>query len=453
MAYPFLVGLELMFLLVCSALCAGSESALSSVNQDDERKLKRHSTRCTQRLCWLLARREQLITTVIVQNTALNMVLSSVVTLGSMELWGAQSVWKALVAVTCVIILCGEMFPKALGARYSLGFLMWIAPFLQLSYWLLYPCACVSSALMHVLEGIFLPRHTTCLSREEIKTLIAVGAREGVISSTENQLFQRALQFKRIPLAHVMVPHTHFVSVFQDTPLSHVWDAFRTYSFSQLLVHDAAGIVWGFVHYWDIFGESKVLPSQSSDQMVSACVANTRAAVHRVGDLAQELCCVPNVADLFSVLDMLSVSKQQMALVVDERGDGEGLVTMTDIMEVIFGSLAGVSEGVEGYTVHGSMVQRMSKPRVDFQMKSVGTHEILCSGTVPLEYFNEVLGTRLQSRVYHTVGGLLLERFGRLPTVGDELVIEGLRFKIRRVLDRYVVSALVDTRACRSSVG
>lgn len=64
-----------------------------------------------------------------------------------------------------------------------------------------------------------------------------------------------------------------------------------------------------------------------------------------------------------------------------------------------------------------------------------------------------MLGTRLQSRVYHTVGGLLLERFGRLPTVGDELVIEGLRFKIRRVLDRYVVSALVDTRACRSSVG
>ncbi|UZW05821.1 hypothetical protein OSA55_00155 [Treponema pallidum] len=51
------------------------------------------------------------------------------------------------------------------------------------------------------------------------------------------------------------------------------------------------------------------------------------------------------------------------------------------------------------------------------------------------------------------MGGLLLERFGRLPTVGDELVIEGLRFKIRRVLDRYVVSALVDTRACRSSVG
>jgi CBS domain containing-hemolysin-like protein len=142
----------------------------------------------------------------------------------------------------------------------------------------------------------------------------------------------------------------------------------------------------------------------------------------RLRHLARPLPYVPEVKPALELLEEFRRSGGRMALVVDEHGHLAGLVTLTDLLEEIFGEM------IEPADRHKVLYERLEGGRV------------LIPARMEIRFFNEEFGADLEASGVETMGGLLLERLGRIPATGEELEIEGLRVRVRRAEPHRLVS-------------
>jgi putative hemolysin len=306
--------------------------------------------------------------------------------------------------LTYLSVSLGELVPKgiALQAAEPIGIALalpmrWLQTLAAPLVWLLNISA---SGVIRLLG--FKPAIAGELTHteEELRRLLAGAEQAGVIQSAEQEMLYKVFDFADKEVHEVMVPRPDVVAISIDMPPE---DALATIIDSPYtrypVFRESLDEVVGVLHVRDLFG-----------------------AIHDVGIAAVQLehvlrpaYVVPETKDLAALLGEFRRTKQHMAIVVDEYGVTEGIVTLEDVLEEIVGEIE------DEFDLPDTPVERIDEQHVRID------------GAYTIDDFNEEFGTGLAQEDYHTVAGLVFGELGRAPEVGDEVQVDGLRLRVLEV--------------------
>lgn len=310
--------------------------------------------------------------------------------------------------ITYLHIVVAEQAPKYLAIQRARETSLWVAYPLHLFYRGAYPFIWfVNASANWILQllgvsirpGAEMEAHTD----EELKLLVAVSARQGVLQETERVIVGNALDFADTVVRQVMIPRTEIIAVPEDLDLAGLVAMSRQTRFSRFPVYrEDLDHVVGVVHVKDLVG-----------------VDRTSHASAR--DLMRKVPFIPETLRLDQALAEFRRQRAGLAIVIDEFGGTAGLVALEDILEELVGDVRDEFEPGD--------VQRIRE-------ESPGT--FLVDGLVSLDDLRERLPITLEDEPYDTVGGMVFGRLGRVAVVGDTVEIEGHRFQVTGVDGRRV---------------
>jgi len=298
-------------------------------------------------------------------------------------------------------VTLGELVPKGLALAHKEAIAIWAAVPLEVFRLGTYPVVTVlqwSTNLFNRTFGIRpSPGGVITADEAEIRMLVAVAEDTGAIEEQEEEMLYKVFDFADKEVHEVMVPRPEVVALSIDLPpvecLAAVIDSpYTRYPVYRGSLDDIVGVL----HVRDLF---KALYDQGIENV-------------DIEALIREAHVVPETKDLAAMLAEFRRANQHMAIVVDEYGSFEGLVTLEDLLEEIVGEIE------DEYDLPDESVER------------VDDSHIRIDGTFPIDDFNEQFGQELPQDDYHTVAGFVFGALGRAAEAGDEVLHDGLRFQV-----------------------
>jgi len=312
--------------------------------------------------------------------------------------------------ITYLHIVVGELAPKYLSIQRALPLALWCAYPLHLFYRLMYPfIALVNGSANAILRwvGIRATDELDVHSEEELKMLVAVSTKKGVLQESERLIVGRAMEFADRMVRQVMVPRTEMIAVPDDMGVKELLAMARQHRFSRFPVfqEDLDHII-GIVHVKDLVGIDR----------------DSRATAREV---MRKVPVIPETMRLDQALAEFRRQRVQLAVVLDEFGGTAGLVTLEDVIEQLVGEVQ----------------DEFDREAPAFREEAPGTYVV--DGLTALDALRERLQLQLADEPYDTVGGLVFGRLGRLAAVGDTVEVEGYRFQVTGVDGRRVAQVRV----------
>jgi putative hemolysin len=230
--------------------------------------------------------------------------------------------------------------------------------------------------------------------------LVSQSTERGEIEQGEQEMLYKVFDFADKEVSDVMVPRPEVVALSVDLPPEEALQAVLDSPYTRYPVYRGSlDDIVGVLHVRDL---------------IEAMVDRGIADVH-VEDLLRPAYMVPETKDLAALLTEFRKQNQHMAIVLDEYGNMEGIVTLEDVLEEIVGEIE------DEFDLPDESVERVDE------------HTIRIDGTFPIDDFNEQFGRELPQEDYHTVAGYVFGLLGRAAEVGDEIEADGLRFHVDEV--------------------
>ncbi|MBQ6391164.1 MAG: HlyC/CorC family transporter [Eggerthellaceae bacterium] len=239
------------------------------------------------------------------------------------------------------------------------------------------------------------------VSEDEIKELVD-DADE--LLEDEKRMIGEILDLDELTVSDVMQPRVDIMAVEDGETVRAALERMRGTGYSRLPVyHESLDHIVGIVHYKDL------IPAVLDGEVEGL-----------VTDYMHDALYVPETKDLFPLLSEMQTNRQQMAIVVDEYGGTDGLITLEDIVEEIVGDIIDETESETAYVTEA------------------GSGEWRVDGRCPVETARELGWPVEESDQYETIAGWLLDTADAVPQVGDELVVDGYRFKVLKMRRRRI---------------
>ena len=237
-------------------------------------------------------------------------------------------------------------------------------------------------------------------SEAELRMLLGAATERGEIEPQEQEMLYKVFDFADKEASDVMVPRPEVVALSIDLPPEECLAAVIDSPYTRYPVYRGSlDEIVGILHVRDLF----------------SAMHDVGLAAVRVEDIVRPATIVPETKDLAALLPEFRRTKQHMAIVVDEYGAMEGIVTLEDLLEEIVGEIA------DEYDLPDETVEQVDE------------HTIRIDGTFPIDDFNEQFGAELPAEDYHTVAGFVFGELGRAAEPRDEVAWDGLRFTVVEV--------------------
>lgn len=414
MDWSFLAGCCLLgVLLLLSALFSGTEMALLSLSKLQVRRLRQEHPRAGQLLNELLEQPVRLLSAILFGNTVINFAAATTGYVLLERLTPRHAEWLAVLTMTLLLLLVGELFPKALAMRNPESYARRVA---GAAYGFVRATGPLRRRLEQIAEWIvalivrlpyFAARaaRAATLTAEEYRTVLTLSERAGIVRREERQMVNRILGLERMTVKEIMTPRVDMQCI-DDSWSREEWiAAVRRIKHRRVpVVHGSPDFVEGILN-------------------VKAFLSNPTRELDEVIEL-------PNfVPDTMSVAKLLRAFRKQehpVAIVVDEYGGTQGLVTLEDILEEIVGEIE------DEFDTSEIMIQRLDERR------------FLVNGKARLELVNEQCGVNLHAPAADTIAGWMIARLGTLPREGDQVVADNVRVTARRVMKNRLREVLLE---------
>jgi CBS domain containing-hemolysin-like protein len=234
-------------------------------------------------------------------------------------------------------------------------------------------------------------------SEEELKMLVTASREKGVLEEDEQEMLHKVFEFADKDAVDVMVPRPDVVAVRVDLPVPDMLRLVLAHPFTRYPVYEGElDDIVGVLHVRDLFSALHERGLQNMD----------------VRSILRDAIMVPETKPLDELLAEFQRTSNHLAIVVDEYGSVEGLVTLEDLLEEIVGEIG------DEFDLPDAGVRRLGRGRVRI------------GGSFPIDDFNERFGKHLPEDDYHTVGGFVFGELGRVPKVGDSVSFEDARFEV-----------------------
>lgn len=302
--------------LLISFLCSVSESVMLSATASYVESVA-HKSKGGRLLKHLKDNIDRPLAAILSLNTIANTFGAAGVGAQAVAVFGNEYFGAASAILTILILVFSEIIPKSIGSNYWRELCVPIAYMVQGLIYLIYPIVIVSESL----TKLFSRRRVQTVSREEIAALANIGEREGVFESSEGKIINNLVHLKSIKVKQIMTPRTVVVSANENTTLERFFSNKENLRYSRIPVYrESIDDITGFVLKSDILQAladgRKNVKLKSLRRPIINCYENT---------------------SIFNFHNILLSKKQQIALVIDEYGGMEGIVTIEDVVETLLG--------------------------------------------------------------------------------------------------------------------
>ncbi|MDX8401733.1 MAG: hemolysin family protein, partial [Mariprofundaceae bacterium] len=309
------------------------------------------------------------------------------------------------IAMTIVVLILAEILPKTIAVAHAEAIAVRVAPPLAAIQWLLTPIVSALMGVIHLFKRLLrIPEQSEAMpTHGELASLIHLGRETGLLDPARGQMLHGSLMLHEIPVKALMTPRRDMVMLDARLNLREALKAAGGGPFSRYPVHgESADDIIGIVHLKDII------------------TADPEA---RLGDLVRgrEPAFIPATKSALAQLVDFQRQHQHMAIVVDEFGDIEGLITLEDIIEEIVGEIRDESD---------------RKPKPVLWPQPDGS--LVASGTAPIHDINVQLNLRLPEEGATTIGGLVVQTLGDQPEGGVCLELGGARIEVLRMAGEWI---------------
>jgi putative hemolysin len=307
----------------------------------------------------------------------------------------------AFAFVTYLHVTLGELVPKAIALTKNESTALWVALPVEAVYVVSRPLVWFLQESANAVTRLFgiepAPAGIVAHTEEDIRMIVAQAGQTGVVEEAEQEMLYKVFDFADKEAHEVMVPRPEVVAISVELPAEECLAAVIDSPFTRSPAYRGSlDEIVGVLHVRDLFS---ALYSQGIENV-------------RIEELLRPPFLVPETKDLGALLTEFRVQNQHMAIVVDEYGAMQGIVTLEDLLEEIVGEIE------DEYDLPDESVQEIDERRIRI------------GGTFPIDDFNERFQQEVPLEDYHTVAGFVFGQLGRVAQEGDEVVWNGLRFGI-----------------------
>ena len=394
----YLIGI--LICVVFSGYFSASETAFTTINRIRLKTLAEDGDAGAKLVLKVSENYDKMLTTILIGNNIVNIASASMATLIFAALLADQDLGASVstAVMTIVVLIFGEVSPKCLAKENPESFARFSAPILKFLMFILTPINFVFMQWRKLLSLIFKKKPENRMTQEELITIVDEAQSEGGIDEENGELIRSAIEFDDVDAREILTPRVDLVGVDKETPFEEIAKVFEQNPFSRLPVYEESiDNIIGVVHEKDYFcalqqGNRSLESIQTKPLYISGTV--------KVSDL----------------LRMLQHYKVHMAVVVDEFGGTEGVVTMEDIIEELVGDIWDEHDIVVNY----------------FQKINDTTYKIDCRAA--LDEMFDFLDVKASDDDYDcvTVNGWVMEKLEKIPAVGDSFDFEDLHITVTK---------------------
>ena len=326
----------------------------------------------------------------------------------------------ALFIASFLHVVFGELAPKTLAIQKAEGTSLFVAPFMRFFYYLLYPLTAMFNGTANAITRAFgvppASEGEESHTEEEIRTLINQSTRQGFLEADESQMIGGVFELGDTTVREIMVPRPDVVSFSGQTPLRELVAEAATGNYTRYPIYEdeTGDRIIGAIHVKDLL-------RSTTESVGGAELDATPVEI----DIVRKVLTVPENRRIDAILDDFQRSEIQMAVVIDEWGSFEGLVTIEDILEEIVGEIR------DEFDEEEPLLRKLSN----------GVYSV--DGRIPIGVVNEALDSEFESEDFDTIGGLVLGQLGRAPEIGDEIHLDGHLLRVDEVDGSRVSQLLV----------
>ena len=401
-------GLFLVILLGLSAFFSGSETALIALSRARADALAEAGRPGAWSLQRLKENPSRMLVAILIGNNLVNISASALATVLATRAFGSIGPGIAVGGLTVVILIFGEITPKSLATRYSERISLAVAPVILA---LVHMTAPVSRVFEYFIRNTASPGagEDPTVTESELISMAGYGEEEGTIEESEKRLIERAFAFTDLTAADVMTPRHKVFGLTSSLTLAAAVEKLANAPFSRIPLHgkDPDEII-GVVHV---------------RELLSAALSGT--SERHIQEFSRAPYFIPEGQSLNDTIAALRQERNQLAIVVDEHGIMEGVVTLEDLMEELVGEIYDESDLTPNeFTVH-------SPDRVTIE------------GASELRILSEHFDLSLSGKPTDSVSRWILAHAQRIPESGEEFALDGLRLTVVRATPRRIQEVLV----------
>ena len=373
----------IVILLVFSGYFSATETAFTSLNRIKLKNMANDGNRKAKKVLELEEQYDTLLSTILVGNNLVNIANTAIATVLFVRLYAQYGATVSTIVMTIVVLIFGEVSPKSLAKESPEGFAMFSAPFISVLMTILTPINWLFSKWKVLLRVLFKVGSEKSITEDELKTMVEEAETEGSLEADQSELIQNAIEFNDLEAYDVLTPRVEIKAIDIEMSKEEVAKLFLDTGFSRLPVYeDDLDTILGVLNQKDfhnfIAGKEK-----------------------EITDYVKPVVFVAGSIKCAALLKKLQAKKSQIAIVVDEYGGTEGLVTMEDIIEELVGEI---------YDEHDAAATAEITPLQDGSFRILGGTNV----EKMFDYFDEEIETDVT-----TVNGWVVMLIDKLPQVGD----------------------------------
>lgn len=396
-----------MCLVLVSAFFSASETGMMFVNRYRIRHLANTGNKPAQRVSKLLERPDRLLGVILTGNTFANIFASSVATILAVHLFGDIGVAISTVVLTFIVLIFGEMAPKTLAALHSQSVATKASFLLVILLKLLYPVVWLINTIANGILKIFGANigksGVDRLSIDELRSVVLESS--GRISQQHQEMLLRILEMEKVTVDDIMIPRNEIVGIDLHDDLEKIIEQLTVCTHTKLpLFQDDIDNVIGILH----------------SREALKLLGQNRLNKHSLREIARDVYFVPEGTPLHIQLLNFRSEQRRSALVVDEYGDIQGLITLEDILEEIVGEF------------------RTDVPAVCKYIEPQTDGSFIIDGSVNIRELNRLMSWQLPVDGPKTLSGLITEYLEAIPQEQTCLRLAGYPLEVLKVQDNLV---------------
>ena len=381
--------IALVFLVACSAFFSASETAFSSLNQIRLKSRAEDGDASAARVLAMAEKYDKLLSTILIGNNIVNIAAASIGTILFTRALGAErGATMSTIVLTIVVLIFGEVTPKSLAKEMPETIATAVSPMLNLLMVLFTPLTWLFSQWKRLLGHFVHSTEEDTITEGELMTMVSEAENDGELTDRESELIRSAIEFDDVEVEEILTPRVDVVAVEDDIPLEELAQTFAESGYSRLPVyHGTIDNIIGVVHEKDFY------------------IARLKKAT-KIDDLVVPTLYTTGSTQISQLLRTLREQHHHLAVVVDEYGGTEGIITLEDILEELVGEI---------WDEHDEVTE-------DFRKQSDGSW--LVSGSASVDDLYEELDLPEEEDIdSNTVNGLVQEKTCHLPKVGDRFTL------------------------------
>lgn len=390
----------LVLLLSASAFFSSAETALMTSNKLRIRNLAENGDKRAEKVLEITANTDKMLSAILIGNNIVNLSASALSTTLTLKVFGSSLVGVATGILTFLILVFGEITPKNVASKNAEDMALKYIGIISVLVIVLTPAIYIVNKVAGIVISLFIKNNddNNMVTEDELRAMVEVSHEDGVIEKEEKKMIVNVVDFGDTVAGDIMLPRVDMVMVSVESSYGEILKIFREEKYTRIPVYEESPD--------NVIGILNV-----KDFLLIENKENFSVKEH----LREPLYTYEYKKTSSLMVDMRKTGAN-IVIVLDEYGTTVGLITLEDMLEEIVGEIRDEFDADE-----------------DEGITKISETEYLIDGSTNLDDVNDRIGLELSSEEYESIGGIIMEKLGRLPVEGEVITFDNIILTVKKM--------------------